>query len=267
MEKKLLFSIIVVSLNAGKTIGKTMESILSQNCDDYEVIVKDGGSLDETVSLVPDNKHFIIIEQKDTGIYDAMNQAIAASNGQYLIFMNCGDTFAHADVLRIVKQEIGNDNPAMVFGNYIRDGIVHEQPGALTSFYLYRTPLCHQTIFFNGELLREKYLYDVSYKILADYDLELRLHFDGCETRHVDTTVCGSLGGGVSESPAGRLRAREERRAILPKYYSVLSRLIYECILVMTFRKLRVWIMSENGPVWLKNFYQTVVNQINRLSR
>ena len=266
MENNILYSIIVVCLNAKDTIGKTIDSILSQTCSDYEVIVKDGGSSDGTLSFIPVDSRIVVIEKKDTGIYDAMNQAIDASKGQYLIFMNCGDTFAHSDVLYVVKQKIDKNMPAMIYGNYIRDGIVHEQPGVLTPFYLYRTPLCHQTIFFNGELLRTEYRYNTGYRILGDYDLELRLLFANLGAKHVSIEVCEYLGGGVSETPVGRLKGKAERKAILPQYYTTGQSILYEVLLSLTLRKLRRWISSGYGPVWIKKAYQALVNRINRLS-
>ena len=100
------FSVIVVSLNAGSLIGNTISSVLSQTCNDYEIIVKDGVSTDDTLKHVPSNARIKVYSEPDKSLYDAMNQAITYSSGRYLIFMNCGDTFASRKVLEEVKNAV-----------------------------------------------------------------------------------------------------------------------------------------------------------------
>ncbi|MBO6298375.1 MAG: glycosyltransferase, partial [Lachnospiraceae bacterium] len=70
------FTIIVVSLNAGEELKKTVDSVLTQTYKDYEILVKDGGSEDGSTELLPENERIRIITQPDCSIYDAMNQAV-----------------------------------------------------------------------------------------------------------------------------------------------------------------------------------------------
>ena len=115
------FSIIVVCLNAGEKLYSTLDSILKQTNKDYEVVIKDGLSTDDSVSklqsklldgalgeLVPSSKdssqdelkeRIHIYSEKDKSIYDAMNQAVKYAKGDYYIFLNCGDLFASERVL------------------------------------------------------------------------------------------------------------------------------------------------------------------------
>lgn len=255
------FSVIVVALNAEHQIGMTINSILNQSCDDYEIIVKDGVSKDKTLTLVPDNEKIRLYSQKDSSIYDAMNQAISYSRGRYLIFMNCGDLFATPDVLHYMKCFIGNNNYGMVYGNYSRDEILHKQPSVLSRFYMYRTPLCHQTIFFGGSYLRQVYKYDISYRILADYDLELRI-MQVLSVAHADILVCSYLGGGVSESPKGIALKKKERKSILCSRFSLKERLIFEMKRQLTFPRLRSKLITSNNLI-VKTVYQNLVNHLN----
>ena len=87
------FSILVVCLNPGAKLAETVESIRKQEYRDYEIIVKDGGSKDGSVGLLPADEKIRLIEKKDTGIYDAMNQAVSEAAGEYVLFLNCGDLF------------------------------------------------------------------------------------------------------------------------------------------------------------------------------
>ena len=140
--QKPFFSIIVVSLNAGERLKHTVESILGQSCEDYEVIIKDGGSTDGSLDFLPkdhcshstiekgtiddeldqekkrvkpaeqekikaaDYERIKLITKKDQGIYDAMNQALEEAVGEYYLFLNCGDYFYDLKVLEKTKREI-----------------------------------------------------------------------------------------------------------------------------------------------------------------
>lgn len=264
MTKAPFFSIIVVCLNAADLIQMTIESILQQTCTDFEIIVKDGQSKDGTLEKVPVDSRIRVFSERDTSIYDAMNQATHYSTGRYLIYMNCGDMFASETVLEQVKACIGGEQPAMVYGDYDRDGIVHRQPTKLTPFYLYRTPLCHQTIFFDGQLLRTMAPYDTSYRVLADYDLELQIFKQlRLPTCHVNVWTCTYLGGGYSETEKGGRIKKEERMQILEKRFTMSECRKFELMRALTIPGIRSKIVGGAGPKWLKRVYQAVVNLIN----
>lgn len=257
------FSIIIVCLNAENLITPTIDSIRTQTYDDYEVIVKDGRSKDKTLSRIPADKRYRTYSEADSSIYDAMNQATHYSKGKYLIYMNCGDVFASDTVLQSVHDAIAEGKFGFVYGDYIRDEIVHCQAKVLTSFYLYRTPLCHQTIFFDGDVLRSMAPYDVQYKVLADYDLELRIYKQlQMRVLHMDISVCRYLGGGYSETEKGVQLKRVERRYILERYFSRATRWKYQLMRSMSMPKLRNKIVGK-GPKWLKKTYQWFVNRVN----
>ena len=94
-----MFSIITVCLNAGDDLILTIESALNQTYSDFEIIVKDGFSTDGSVEMIPKDDRIRLIQKKDNGIYDAMNQGIEVASGQYIIFMNAGDKFYNNKVL------------------------------------------------------------------------------------------------------------------------------------------------------------------------
>lgn len=110
--QKPFFSIVVVSLNPGDRLKKTLESIVEQTCPDYEVILKDGGSKDGSLGTLKDAGFFEtypqikVVEQKDKSIYDGMNQAVTYATGNYIQFLNCGDYFYDKTVLEKVKEVI-----------------------------------------------------------------------------------------------------------------------------------------------------------------
>ncbi|MDO4284109.1 MAG: glycosyltransferase [Eubacteriales bacterium] len=104
-EKKVpFFSVIVASYNAGDKLRRTVQSVLSQTCGDYEIIVKDAGSSDGSVQELPQDARLRLIAGRDRGIYDGMNQGVAEAAGRYLLFLNCGDNLHDMQVLERVKE-------------------------------------------------------------------------------------------------------------------------------------------------------------------
>lgn len=263
MSRKPLFSVVVVSLNAKKLIIGTVNSVLKQTCDDYELIIKDGVSDDGTLDSVPNDAHIKVICQKDTSIYDAMNQAIMHTCGKYIIFMNCGDEFIDDLVLERVKDFVKDRNAGLIYGDYIRDGILHKQPSKISRFYSYRTPLCHQTIFFNGDIIRKEYQYNTEYRLLADYDLELKI-MKKSNCIHLDIVVCSYLGGGVSELQKYKTLKLSERKSIIKNNFSHMERLIFFVVWKCTFPSLRAKLIYGNKFQILNRVYQFVVNKVNK---
>ena len=99
------FSVVVVSLNSGERLKKTLQSILNQTFSDYEVIIKDGGSKDGSLDFLS-SEHVLekypqirLIQEKDRSIYEGMNQAVTYVSGRYVQFLNCGDLFYDDRVL------------------------------------------------------------------------------------------------------------------------------------------------------------------------
>ena len=98
---KPLISIITISYNAANTIERTILSIINQTYSNIEYIIEDGKSKDGTLDIVNKYKHQIsaIYSEKDKGIFDAMNKALHRSTGEWIIFMNAGDTFHNNEVI------------------------------------------------------------------------------------------------------------------------------------------------------------------------
>lgn len=260
----MIFSIITVSYNAETCIRETIESILSQSFPDYEILVKDGLSIDGTLEKVPHDNKIKIIQKSDCGIYDAMNQAIHEAKGDYLIFMNCGDVFSDINVLRNLEQFLSDNREAdVVYGNYAVGNTINYQPERLTAFYLYRTPLCHQSMIIKRKLFHEVGEYDCQYKILSDYNFTQKCWHSGKVFKHIPLNICCYLGGGVSESLEGMKKKEAERKVILSNNYPLVIRLMYDVILVFTLRKFRIWLMSGHSPEWMRKLYKILANYIN----
>ncbi len=102
-------SIITATFNSGRTVGDTLESVLGQDYSDYELIIKDGGSKDDTLDICRSYEsrfagRMRIIEGVDGGLYDAMNQGIAAASGEVVGILNSDDYFTSNDILTIIAE-------------------------------------------------------------------------------------------------------------------------------------------------------------------
>ena len=113
-------SIIVPCFNSEKTILSNLLSISSQDYKNYEVIIVDNVSNDQTINLVKkfNFKNLKIISEKDNGIYDAFNKGISVSTGEVISHLNSDDFYCHSFVLRKVIESF-SENIDAVYGNLI----------------------------------------------------------------------------------------------------------------------------------------------------
>ena len=260
------FSIIVAAFNAEQLIRPTIDSVLAQDFSDYEIVVKDAASSDNTLAQIPKDDRIRVYSEKDGGIYDGMNQGVAYATGRYLLFLNCGDYLADPSVLSTVyacAKECDEAN-TIVYGDYRRGGVRAKQPGTLTRFYLYRTPLCHQTVFFGSGIFQNVGMYDTQYRILADYDLTLKSFTANANFVYCPCVVSEYLGGGVSESPKGRAIKREEYRRVRNTYFSAKEQKTFERRLKLSFKGFRQKLASDNCPACIRKLYRSVINLVNR---
>ena len=112
-----LFSIITVTWNAASVIAPTLQSVQRQTSSNYEMLVIDGASTDETLDIVQEASiaALRIFSEPDNGLYDAMNKGIDRAKGRYLIFLNAGDTFADDTALARMAV-LAADNPGVIYG-------------------------------------------------------------------------------------------------------------------------------------------------------
>lgn len=199
-----LISVITVVYNEPDKLKITLNSVLHQDYDNVEYIIIDGGSKDNaTLELLNTHDDYIDywVSEKDEGIYDAMNKAISVSSGNYITFLNAGDTYSHTDVLSKVAVYMQKDSD-VIYGdrNYIKTNNEKRFDKAkdIESIFI-RMPFCHQAAFVKRQIL-EKYKFNTHYRYAADYHLFVRLFIDKLKFKRIDLTVCDYLSGGMSES-------------------------------------------------------------------
>ncbi|MDE7253184.1 MAG: sulfatase-like hydrolase/transferase [Acetatifactor sp.] len=255
------FSIIVVALNPGGKLKETIDSVLCQTFGDYEIVVKDGGSRDGSLKTLPEDSRIRLIEEPDGGIYEAMNQAVQRAEGEYLLFLNCGDMFYDREVLARAAACIDrekDDRLLVVYGDTYgaKNDVLISSPQRIDGFACYRNIPCHQSCFYEAELCKEK-PYNPEYRIRADYDHFLWCYYQAkAKMVHMGGTVSSYEGGGYSESKENRRRDKEEHRCITAEYLSAGELLWYRVVMALTLAPVRGF-LAENQVTsgiyhWLK---------------
>ncbi|MCR4792658.1 MAG: glycosyltransferase [Lachnospiraceae bacterium] len=266
------FSVIVVSLNAGDKLYDTVQSALSQEGVEFEIVIKDGLSSDGSVDRVRalGDERIRIFEMNDTGIYDGMNQAITHAEGDFLIFMNCGDHFYDEKVLArfadAAAKEIAEGgepdekSPVILYGcrySSLTKNIEYISP-KITPLVCYRNIPCHQAICYSRYCFTKR-LYKPEYRIRADYE-----HFlwsvlkAGARTVYVEEPVCRYEGGGYSESPKNIKRSAQEHKEITGMYLTKWELFYCRLYMIVTLQPLRKSLSS--GP--LSGAYNKLVKKI-----
>lgn len=189
MSEKLKISVVTVCYNAVKTIEETILSVVDQTYDNVEYIIIDGCSTDGTIDIIKKyaqggseygkHHHSITywISEPDKGIYDAMNKGIAVATGDYINFMNAGDTFVDDNTLMYFVRNIKSDS-IISYGDFLsmyRGEKFLKKP--LTFDYLKtKLPFCHQSTLIRLDYHKSHH-YSLDYSICADYDFIYNAYF------------------------------------------------------------------------------------------
>lgn len=227
MEQKVI-TIVTVVYNGEKEIEKTINSIVSQTFfDKVEYIIIDGSSKDKTLEIIKGykNKIDILVSEPDNGIYDAMNKAINFANGEWINFMNAGDTFASNDVLeKILKNDV--ENYDFIYGEHIwKDGnkevLVPTRP---LDLMWQRISFCHQSLFSRTTLMKEK-PFNLSYKIVCDYENYFSRYMSGKKFLKLSFPIAVFAAGGFSD--INFFKRTLERYSVVKRYKNGLEMKIF----------------------------------------
>ena len=214
------FSVIVVSLNAGEELKKTVESVLCQSYGDFEILVKDGGSTDGSLERLPRDERLRVVVRKDRSLYDAMNQAVRRARGDYFLFLNCGDYLYDGTVLARTAAALLKNPADILYGDLYRRALdsTDTAPAAITDFVCYRNVPCHQVCFYARHLFGLRG-YRLRFHVRADYEHFLRLKYlCGVRPVYLHMTIADYEGGGFSETEENKKRSEEERKDIIAMY-------------------------------------------------
>lgn len=205
--KKPYFSIIIPSYNSAKTISACLESIINQSYQNFEIIIVDGLSSDDTVNIVNRfkkiNRNMRSVSEKDTGIYDAMNKGIKLATGEWIYFLGSDDLLHNNAVLQEVYS-LDKSEYQVVYGNakiigttpWAEEG--HLYDGEFNLHKLLKKNICQQAIFYHKSCFTDTTsFFNIDYEICADWDFNLRC-WARKEFLFLNMTIVDFYGGGES---------------------------------------------------------------------
>jgi glycosyltransferase involved in cell wall biosynthesis len=198
-----LVSIVTVVFNGERFLEGTIKSVLNQTYENVEYIIIDGGSADGTLDIIRQYKDEIDYwrSKKDQGIYDAMNQGIALCTGE-IIGIISADDFYDQNTISLVVKTFQKSHADIIFGNKL---MINEEIG-LQRVVSVAVPdsanntainNVHPTVFVARQIY-EKFLFDTSYKIAADYDLMIRFFGANYKFEKIDSVLVVMRSGGAS---------------------------------------------------------------------
>jgi glycosyltransferase involved in cell wall biosynthesis len=216
-----LISIITVTLNAERSLRFTIESIKHQTFSNYEHIVIDGGSTDDTIKVLSTHQNAYPLKwlsEPDAGIADAMNKGINLSRGSYIICIQADDALIAPTALETASKHLQSEiydicSFAIRF-DHPQKGVIQAASIRLPGWYRFRNTIRHQGCFVHRRLYERLSGYKTTFAISADYDFFYRAFRSGASIRYFGQPVSVMGGEGVSSDPRFLLKRLEEEQTV-----------------------------------------------------
>lgn len=250
-------SIITITFQAEKYVERTLQSVgMQDHRSQFEYIIIDGGSTDQTLDLLNKYAHLtdFVQSESDQGIYDAMNKGLQNANGEYVLFLNAGDTFANEHSLKEILAQL-KSNPDILYGdaNFVdtngqlvglRSEITpHQLPENLRwTDFKYGMLVCHQSFIPKKSIAP---LFSLEYQLSSDIDWEINCLKVASFTKKMETPICNYLTGGASVQ--NLKKSWQERFAIIRKHFGLVPSLWFHLIIVLRGLKL---VIKKGGKYW-----------------
>lgn len=224
------FSIITITYNASQWLERTVLSVLSQSYPAIEYIIIDGASTDGTLDIIRQYASGIAtwVSEPDKGLYDAMNKGLKRATGDYVWFINAGDTLYTADTVQKIAASLKKDVslPDILYG----ETMIVDAEGRQRGMRRLKAPeqltwksfrmgmlVCHQSFIAKRELAP---LYNTEYRLVADYDWCIRCMQKARTIRNTQLVLSNFLEDGLSS--VQRKASLKERYRVMCRYYGTL---------------------------------------------
>jgi glycosyltransferase involved in cell wall biosynthesis len=246
-----LVSIVTVVYNAADCLKETIESVIGQKYPHLEYILVDGGSTDQTLSIIKNYEDFIDywVSEPDRGLYDAMNKGISLSTGQLIGILNAGDRYEPEAIATLVEHWQNQTHPAIFTGNcrVLTEKFDQKSPNgdrAITeSGNPQRLPsrmIPHAAVFVTKDVYESQGLFDLGFKIASDFDFLCRCCQSAIPFHFIDQTVVTTDPRGISgnyyksEWDYAKIRLRYALippwKALSLSFYSFITITIHHCL-------------------------------------
>jgi glycosyltransferase involved in cell wall biosynthesis len=200
MEYEPLVSVITVVYNGERYIEDVIKSVLNQSYKNIEYIIIDGGSLDNTVSIIKKYQNFLAywVSEKDNGISDAFNKGIARANGEIIGIINSDDWYERTTIETVVANIKESDvvySDMQLWKNDKKDFVIKGDHRFLTR----EMTVSHPSVFVRKECYDHFGLFDTKYELAMDYDLMLRLMVNNCRFTYIPEMLANMRWQGASD--------------------------------------------------------------------
>lgn len=195
------FSVVIPTYNSGKTLFNALRSIIQQNFNDFEILIIDGLSKDDTLEVAKsfNDKRIIMHTETDRGIYDAMNKGIKLARGEWIYFLGCDDILYDFTILSQISNEIQKSKCDIIYGDVLSTCFNGRYDGEFNSLKILSQNICHQAIFFKKTIFNTTGLFDLKYKTYADWDHNLKWFLSPKISKYyIDMIIAHYADGGFS---------------------------------------------------------------------
>lgn len=228
------FSIITVTYNAEKWLERTILSVLSQSYSNIEFIIVDGASKDGTVDIIKQYESGISswVSEPDRGLYDAMNKGLKMATGDYVWFINAGDTLYTSDTLQTIVASLKKrvSLPGVIYG----ETMIVDAEGRSLGMRRLKAPrkltwksfrmgmlVCHQSFIARRDIAP---VYNLDYKLVADYDWCIQCLKASKKIHNSRLILSNFLDEGLSS--VNRKESLKERYEVMCNYYGKITTIV-----------------------------------------
>ena len=220
-------SIITINRNNENGLRKTITSVLNQSWSDFEYIIVDGASTDNSVDVIKNdissvseglNSRIQFISEADTGFFNAMNKGIVMSKGDYLLFLNSGDFFVDNNVLSNVFCVMRETDILSCSCRVSKNGeqvFITTPPTNYTFGFFYNNSLAHQATFIKKDLFNKFGLYREDLKFMGDWEFFVRtIVIAGASTQNIDVILTDYNMEGISSVSNNQYSIIKEKQSV-----------------------------------------------------
>lgn len=213
-------SVITITYNSEKTLEETINSIISQEYEDFEYIIIDGASTDNTMNIVQKYQDKItkIVSEPDKGICDAFNKGIAQAEGELIAIINSDDILLPG-ALDIVARTY-DESVDVIYGDGLRlfpDGTMKPYKCKELRKIKMEMPLMHPSTFVSRKAYDKYGVFDMEYNVCMDRELLLRMYSKGAKFKYIPYELSVFRMGGLSDVMFST-KVKMEREQISLKY-------------------------------------------------
>lgn len=228
-------SVITINYNGAAYIEQTITTVLQQAYSNYEYIIIDGASTDNSINIITryETELTYFLSEPDHGIADAMNKGINHATGDFILFLHSDDYLLSGNSLILASEELDNNHDIFTypirFGNK-KSSHVH-YPRGFNYWINFKTGIYHQATLCRHELFNKIGVFDTNFKITMDYDFFLRAYRENCKIKNCSAEFVFMRDTGISgkqDKVSLNNRFDEEKAVHKKNCNSILLNILYK---------------------------------------